>query len=345
MIHIIIMAGGVGSRFWPMSTPDYPKQFIDVMGVGRSLIQLTVDRFKPICPVENIWVVTNEKYISIVREQIPDLPVDNILAEPEARNTAPCIAYACWKIQQKHPNANIVVTPSDALVINTTEYQRVLSKALSFTSDKEAIVTIGIKPSRPETGYGYIAASEPTSVDEIYTVEAFKEKPNLETAAQYLAAGNYYWNAGIFVWNIETISKAIRTFQPNLAHIMDEMAPSFYTDKEKEVVGKLFPTCEKISIDYAVMEKSKDIYTLPADFGWSDLGSWGSLHTLLPQDDLHNATVGNNISLYDCKDCIVHTQEETQVVVQGLSGYIIAEKNNKLLICSLDHEQHIKDYQ
>ena len=212
--QIIIMAGGIGSRFWPMSTPDYPKQFIDVMGVGRSLIQLTVDRLKPICPVENMWVVTNEKYIRIVKEQISDMPVDNILAEPEARNTAPCIAYACWKIQKKHPKANIVVTPSDALVINTTEYQRVLSKALSYTSDKEAIVTIGIKPSRPETGYGYIAAAEPTAVEEIYKVEAFKEKPNLETAEQYLSVGNYYWNAGIFVWNIDTISKAIHTSQP-----------------------------------------------------------------------------------------------------------------------------------
>ena len=226
--HMIIMAGGVGSRFWPMSTPDYPKQFIDVMGVGRSLIQLTIDRLKPICPVKNMWVVTNEKYISIVKEQIPDMPVDNILSEPEARNTAPCIAYACWKIQKQHPDANIVVTPSDALVINTSEYQRVLSKALSYTSDKNAIVTIGIKPSRPETGYGYIASAEPTSVDEIYKVEAFKEKPNLETAEQYLAAGNYNWNAGIFVWNIDTISKAIRTFQPQLASIMDEMAPSLW---------------------------------------------------------------------------------------------------------------------
>lgn len=304
------MAGGVGSRFWPMSTPDYPKQFIDVMGVGRSLIQLTVDRLKPICPVENMWVVTNEKYISIVKEQIPDMPADNILAEPEARNTAPCIAYACWKIQKKHPDANIVVTPSDALVINTSEYQRVLSKALSYTSDKNAIVTIGIKPSRPETGYGYIAAAEPTSVDEIYKVEAFKEKPNLETAEQYLAAGNYYWNAGIFVWNIDTISKAIRTFQPQLASIMDEMTPSFYTEQEKEVVGKLFPTCEKISIDYAVMEKSKEIYTLPAEFGWSDLGSWGSLRTLLPQDEAGNAKVGKDIRLYECKNCVVHAVDE-----------------------------------
>lgn len=313
-IQIIIMAGGVGSRFWPMSTPDYPKQFIDVMGVGRSLIQLTVDRLKPICPVENMWVVTNEKYISIVKEQIPDMPVDNILAEPEARNTAPCIAYACWKIQKKHPDANIVVTPSDALVINTSEYQRVLSKALGYTSDKNAIVTIGIKPSRPET------------------------------AEQYLAAGNYYWNAGIFVWNIDTISKAIRTFQPNLASIMDEMAPSFYTEQEKEVVGKLFPTCEKISIDYAVMEKSKEIYTLPAEFGWSDLGSWGSLRTLLPQDEAGNAKVGKDIRLYECKNCVVHAADESKVVVQGLDGYIVAEKHGQLLVCSLKEEQRIKEF-
>ena len=313
-IQIIIMAGGVGSRFWSMSTPDYPKQFIDVMGVGRSLIQLTVDRLKPICPVENMWVVTNEKYISIVKEQIPDMPVDNILAEPEARNTAPCIAYACWKIQKKHPDANIVVTPSDALVINTSEYQRVLSKALSYTSDKNAIVTIGIKPNRPET------------------------------AEQHLAAGNYYWNAGIFVWNIDTISKAIRTFQPNLANIMDEMAPSFYTEQEKEVVGKLFPTCEKISIDYAVMEKSKEIYTLPAEFGWSDLGSWGSLRTLLPQDEAGNAKVGKDIRLYECKNCVVHAADESKVVVQGLDGYIVAEKHGQLLVCSLKEEQRIKEF-
>lgn len=265
------MAGGIGSRFWPISKPERPKQFIDVMGVGRSLIQLTMDRLKPICPVENMWVVTKE-------------------------------------------------------------------------NDKESIVTIGIKPSRPETGYGYIAAAEPSSVDEIYKVEAFKEKPNLETAEQYLAAGNYFWNAGIFVWNIQTISKAILTFQPKLASIMDEMAASFYTDKEKEVVGRLFPTCEKISIDYAVMEKSKDIYTLPAEFGWSDLGSWGSLRTLLPQDEDGNAKVGNDIRLYDCKNCVVHAADETRVVVQGLEGYIVAGKHGQLLVCSLREEQRIKEF-
>lgn len=341
--QVIIMAGGVGSRFWPMSTPDYPKQFIDVMGVGKSLIQLTVDRLMSICPVKNMWVVTNKKYCDIVKKQIPDLPVDNILVEPVARNTAPCIAYACWKIQIKHPNANIVVTPSDSLVINTTEYQRVLRKALNFTSDKEAIVTIGIRPSRPETGYGYIAASE-SLVGDFYKVEAFKEKPNLQTAEQYLDAGKYYWNAGIFVWNIETIKKAILSFQPKLASIMTEIASSFYTEKEKNIVEKLFPTCENISIDYAVMEKSKDIYTLPAEFGWSDLGSWGSLHTLLPQDNFGNAKVGKDIRLYECNNCVIHTADARRVVIQGLDGYIVAESHGNLLICSLKEEQRIKEF-
>lgn len=338
------MAGGIGSRFWPMSTPECPKQFIDVMGVGKSLLQLTVERLKPICPVENMWVVTNEKYTELVKAQIPEIPTDNILAEPEARNTAPCIAYACWKIQQKHPLANIVVTPSDALVINTTEYQRVISKALDYTAEQDAIITIGIKPSRPETGYGYIAAAAPTSVDEIYQVEAFKEKPTLDVAEKYLADGNFFWNAGIFVWNIATINKAIRTYQPNLANIMDEMSKSFYTGEEKAVVGKLFPTCEKISVDYAVMEKSPSICVLPAEFGWSDLGSWGSLRTLLPQDENGNAAVGKNIHLYECSDCVIHTADEHKVVVQGLHGYIVAEKQGQLLVCSLKEEQRIKEF-
>ena len=328
------MAGGIGSRFWPMSTPNYPKQFIDVMGVGRSLIQLTVDRLKPICPVENMWVVTNEKYISIVMEQIPDMPVDNILSEPEARNTAPCIAYACWKIRKKNPKANIVVTPSDALVINTTEYQRVLSKALEFTSDKEAIVTIGIKPSRPETGYGYIAAANPTSVDEIYKVEAFKEKPDFATAEKYIAAGNYYWNAGIFVWNIDTISNAIRTFQPKLATIMDEMELSFYTDKEKDVVGRLFPTCDKISIDYAVMERTADAVVVPMDAGWSDVGSWSSLweisaHT--PEGNVHHGDVishkTENSYVYAESGLVTTVGVKDLVVVQTKDAVLIADRN------------------
>lgn len=355
--HVVIMAGGIGSRFWPMSVPEYPKQFIDVMGTGKTLIQQTVERFKDVALIENVWVVTGKKYVDIVREQLPSIPTDNILAEPEGRNTAPCIAYACWKIKQKYANANIVVTPSDALVINTVEYERVIKEALIFTADSNAIVTIGIKPSRPETGYGYIHSvnSEELTVNrplaktkncskEILKVSEFKEKPNLETAKEYLAAGNYFWNAGIFVWNVNTITSAICEYTPDLAAKMDEMATSFYTSSEEEVVGKIFPSCEKISIDYAVMEKSRDIYTLPADFGWSDLGSWGSLQTLLSQDGAGNARVGNDIRLYNCNNCVVHTSDEKTVVIEGLDGYIIAEKGNRLLVCSLMNEQLIKEY-
>lgn len=342
--HIVIMAGGIGSRFWPMSTPEYPKQFIDVMGCGKSLIQLTVERFLPVCNIENFWIVTSEKYIDIVKEQLPDIPECNILAEPEARNTAPCIAYACWKIRKKYSDANIVVTPSDGLVINTTEFESVIKKALMFTSNCNSIVTIGIRPNRPETGYGYIYADNNEYSNGIHKVNAFKEKPDYDTACKYVKDGNYLWNAGIFVWNIDTITNEIKKQTPQLASIMDEMAKDFYSDKESDTVKRLFPTCEKISIDYAVMEKAKDIYTIPADFGWSDLGSWGSLHTLLPHDDNNNATVGENVKLFNCNNCIVHTSEKKQVVLEGLDNYIVAEKGNRLLICRLKNEQMIKEF-
>lgn len=343
--HIVIMAGGIGSRFWPMSTPECPKQFIDVMGCGRTLIQLTADRFDGVCPRENVWVVTSEKYIDIVREQLPEIPESNILAEPCARNTAPCIAYACWKIKKKYPNANVVVTPSDALVIDTGEFRRVVEKALRFTDNSSAIVTLGIRPTRPETGYGYIAAGDPIMTDkEIFTVDAFKEKPDRETADRYLAEGGYFWNAGIFVWNVRTITSVMRVYAPGIAQIFDRIFPDFYTEKENETIKKLFPTCEAISIDYAVMEKAQEIYVLPASFGWSDLGTWGALRGLLPQDKSGNATVGPDVRLYESKNCIVHTSEEKRVVIQGLDGYIIAEKDQTLLICKLDEEQRIKEF-
>ncbi len=339
------MAGGIGSRFWPMSTPECPKQFIDVMGCGRSLIQLTADRFEGVCPRENVWVVTSEKYVGIVREQLPEIPESNILAEPCARNTAPCIAYACWKIKKNHPNANIVVTPSDAIVMDKGEFRRVVEKALRFTDNSSAIVTLGIKPTRSETGYGYIAAGDQIATDkEIFTVDAFKEKPDRATADRYLSEGNFFWNAGIFVWNVRTITSVMRVYSPGIAQIFDRIYPDFYTDKEAETIKKLFPTCEAISIDYAVMEKAQEIYVLPASFGWSDLGTWGALHGLLPQDKSGNATVGPDIHLYESRNCIIHASEEKRVVVQGLDGYIIAEKDNTLLICKLEEEQRIKEF-
>ena len=341
--HVVIMAGGIGSRFWPMSTPDLPKQFVDIMGVGKTLIQMTVDRFSTVCPMTNFWVVTGEKYVGLVKEQLPDLPEDNILAEPAARNTAPCIAYACWKIRKRHPEANIVVTPSDALVINVEEFRRVISTALDFTCRDRRIVTIGIKPSRPETGYGYIKEGE-LAEGEVYKVDSFKEKPCLEVATQYLSDGGYLWNAGIFVWNVDTIMSSLREYVPGLASQMDEMAESFYTESETEVVGRIFPVCERISIDYAVMEKADCIYTIPADFGWSDLGTWGSLRTLMDRNEDGNAVVGNDVRLYDCRNCIVHVPDLQRVVIQGLEGCIVAQHGDRLIVCSLDREQDITNY-
>lgn len=341
--HIVIMAGGIGSRFWPMSTAQRPKQFVDILGVGKTMIQMTVERLLPLCPKENFWIVTGCSYVDMVKEQLPDVPADNILAEPAARNTAPCIAYACWKIREKHPDANIVVTPSDALILDGDAYRNALSAALAFTETQPRIVTVGICPTRPETGYGYIKSGEPAEGD-IRKVDSFREKPSLEVARQYLEDGSYLWNAGIFVWNVDTIVAAMRAHAPGIAELMDHMSESFYTDDEKAVVGELFPACEKISIDYAVMEKADNIYTLPADFGWSDLGTWGSLWELSPKTEEGNAVVGENVKMIDSTDCMVHAPELGKVIIQGLDGYIVSQHGDRLLVCRKDHEQKITDY-
>lgn len=359
--HVVIMAGGVGSRFWPISTPEYPKQFVDVLGYGKTMIQMTVERFQGICPMSNFWVVTSADYVDIVRAQLPELPVENILAEPCARNTAPCIAYACWKIRLRHPEANVVVTPADALVLDVPEFRRIISEALEFAAGGEMIVTLGIKPTRPETGYGYIAAAsagpddgfadasgaapDDGLVGGIVKVESFREKPCLEVAQQYLAAGNYFWNAGIFVWSVETIVESLRRYTPELAAKMDVMSESFYTESEPAVVGELFPTCEKISIDYAVMEKADYIYTCPSDFGWSDVGTWGSLWTLLPHDENGNAVVGSNVHLYGCRGCIVHAPAAASVVLEGIEDSIVVEREGRILVCRLSEEQRIKEFE
>lgn len=340
------MAGGIGSRFWPMSTREYPKQFIDVMGVGRTMIQMTFDRFckgeGAICSPENVWVATSASYADIVAEQIPEIPAGNILVEPVGRNTAPCIALASWKIRRVDEDANIVVTPSDALVLDTAEYRRVIRKALEFTADSSAIVTVGIKPVRPETGYGYIELPEGAAEGKVVK---FKEKPDLETAKAYLAAGNYLWNAGIFVWNIRTITAALKAYAPQIAGVMDELSVSFDSAQEKSETERLFPTCEKISIDYAVMEKSDVIYTLPGDFGWSDLGTWGSLRTNLPKDEHGNAVVSDaEVRLFECEGCVVHSTGGKQLVLQGLKDCIVAQKDGRLLVCSLDQEQRIREF-
>ena len=355
--HVVIMAGGIGSRLWPVSTPEKPKQFIDLLGIGKTLLQMTVDRFLPVCNITNFWVVTSDKYVDIVKEQLPLIPENQILAEPEPRNTAPCIAYACWKIAAAHPNANIVVTPADALVINIQKFAAAIRKALNFTAESDRIVTIGIEPTRPETGYGYIQTGGKCD-DEVVKVVEFKEKPCLATAKKYLADGNYYWNAGIFVWNCKTIASELRLHAPQIAGVMDQIAASFGSWKEEERLRELFPTCEKISIDYAVMEKSSNIYVIGGDLGWSDLGGFSSIkeHIPMPEDDPvpdggaakaiegDNKVIGRDIRMFGCEGCIVHAEGSKMVVVSGLKDYIVAVKDGNLLVCPLSEEQDIKEY-
>lgn len=345
--HLVIMAGGIGSRFWPMSTPECPKQFIDVLGCGRSLLQLTADRFKNICPPENVWVVTSEAYADIVKEQLPDIPEANILKEPCRRNTAPCIAYVSWRIKKLNPKANVVVTPSDHIVMDVPEFERVINSGLKFTAETDSVLTLGMKPNRPETGYGYIQAdlgfASPRN-KEIYRVDSFKEKPDFATASRYIQKNNYFWNAGIFLWNVSTIVNAFRVYQPAIAQIFEGLMPLYGTDREQEAINREFPQCENISVDYAIMEKVDEIFVLPANFGWSDLGTWGSLHGHVPQDAYGNACIGKNISVYETRNCMIHATQERRVVVQGLDGFIVAENDDTLLICKLSEEQRIRQF-
>ena len=343
--HLVIMAGGVGSRFWPMSTPLMPKQFSDVLGCGKTLIQLTYERFQGVIDPENVWVVTSAQYASLVRQQLPEVSRNQILLEPCRRNTAPCIAYVSWRIKSRDAKANIVVSPSDHIVLDVPEFRRVISSGLQFVSETDAIVTLGMKPNRPETGYGYIQADLSYSTarnKELFRVDAFREKPDAETAARYIQHNYFFWNAGIFLWNINTIVNALRIYQPDLSKIFEDLLPFYGTDKEQRLIDERFPLCENISIDYAIMEKADEIFVFPADFGWSDLGTWGSLLQNIDRDAHGNACIGENIVTSETTNCIIHTTQEKKVVVQGLDGYIVAEKDDSLLICRLSEEQRIR---
>lgn len=345
--YLVIMAGGVGSRFWPMSTADKPKQFIDVLGVGRSLLQLTLDRFAGICSPDHVWVVTNKKYFDTVHEQLPEVPVGNILQEPCRRNTAPCIAYVSWRIKSQDPDANIVVTPSDHHVTDENEFRRVIKDCLKFTSETDAIVTLGMKADRPETGYGYIQADLSTSSPrnkDIYRVDQFHEKPDLETAMRYLRENSYFWNAGIFIWSVHTIVNAFRVYQPSIAKVFETIKDVYGTPEEQATIDKYYPECENISVDYAIMEKAEEIFVCPSDFGWSDLGTWSSLLMQTPHDLYGNGLIGQNIEMYDSHHCIVHTTQAKKVVIQGLEDCIVAEKDGTLLICRLSEEQRIRQF-
>lgn len=343
--YLVILAGGAGSRFWPISSEELPKQFLDILGCGRTLIQLTLERFSGLIPKENVWVVTAEKYREIVMEQLPEIPSSNILCEPCRRNTAPCICYVSWKIKKLNTKANIVVSPSDHLVVDIQAFQSAIDDSLSFAAETDAVVTLGLKPTRPETGYGYIKADLTYSSSRkhnIFRVDEFKEKPTLEIAKEYIQSPNYLWNSGIFIWNVNTIINAFRVYEPEVSSIFEGLMPYYGTDKEQNKIDESYPQCKNISVDYAILEKAEEIFVFPASFSWSDLGTWNSLREQSDMDKYGNVCIGDNIKLYDTYNTIVHTCNKKEVIVEGLDGYVVAEKEGKLLVCRLSEEQRIK---
>ena len=340
--YCIIMAGGIGSRFWPLSKDNYPKQFLDILGTGKSFIRSTYERFSPVIPDENFLVVTNKAYKQLVLEHLPMLKPDQVLCEPARRNTAPCIAYAAYHIQSCCKEANIVVTPADHLVTNETEFQRIIRLGFDFlTKHQNALMTIGIKPSRPETGYGYIQVPKQDVLPEVVKVEMFKEKPNYETAVKFVEAGNYFWNSGIFLWTLDGIMQAFKQYLPEMVEVFEKGKHLFGTPKEQDFISEHFVDCPNISIDYGVMEKSPNTYTIPADFGWSDIGTWGSLFTHAKKDNNGNALRGKVVSV-DNKNSIINIEEGFEAVVEGLEDYLVAYRDHSLLVCKLHDEQQIK---
>ena len=344
--YAVIMAGGIGSRFWPISKESRPKQFIDILGIGETLIQQTFRRLSKVCPKENILIVTNKNYKKLCLEQLENIDENNILCEPTMRNTAPCIAYAAFKIYSKNPDANMIVAPSDHLITNEDEFVKVVNDGMSMTAKHDILLTIGIQPSRPDTGYGYIQFnnSKLESNTIIKKVKTFTEKPNQELALQFLDSGDFLWNSGIFIWSAETIIKSFRKHLRNIYDIFEEGNSFYNTKKENSYIDRIFPACKNISIDYGVMEKSDAVYVFPADLGWSDLGTWSSLYTYLDLDKNQNAVQGNNVFLYDSGDNIVKMSNEKLVVLQGLNGYIIVENDGILLVCKKEDEQQIKKF-
>lgn len=339
--YVVIMAGGVGTRFWPFSRTTYPKQFHDVLGTGKTLIQQTTERFDGVCPKENIYVVTNKEYYNLTKEQLPFLSDNQILLEPEMRNTAPCIAYSCYKIAQQNSNANIVVAPADHIILKEEDFKKRINVALDFSSKNDVLLTLGIQPTRPDTGYGYIQFLE--NDGEVKKVKTFTEKPPLELAQQFIDSGDYVWNAGIFIWNAKAIIREFEQHLPEIAEAMEEMKGHFYTETEKEALIKAFPQCKKISIDNGIMEKAQNVYTVLSDIGWSDLGTWKSLYENSDKDENQNV-IDANVMLFDTKNSIIKTPKDRLVVVNGLDNFIVAEYDNVLMICRKDDEQKVKEF-
>lgn len=341
--YCVIMAGGIGSRFWPFSRKTFPKQFLDFFGTGRSLLQQTYDRFLNIVPSENIIVITNAMYADLVKQQLPQLHDYQILSEPARRNTAPCIAWASYHILALNPNANIIVAPSDHLILKNAEFETVVNKGLTFVSQSDKLLTLGIKPNRPETGYGYIQIAEEES-ENFFKVKTFTEKPELEIAKVFVESGEFYWNSGLFIWNVKTITKAIQTYLPEISAKLYSKPNLYYTPQEKAFIEEVFPACPNVSIDFGLMEKADNVYVSLGDFGWSDLGTWQSLYELSPKDQNENVTLKGQSLIYNSRNNIVALPEDKLVVIDDLEDYLVAESNNVLVICKKDNEQAIRKY-
>jgi mannose-1-phosphate guanylyltransferase len=340
--YCIIMAGGVGSRFWPFSRNNRPKQFLDFFGTGRSLLQLTFDRVRHLVPAENIIIVSNVIYKDLILEQLPEIKADQVLLEPNRRNTAPCIAYAVNRIKAMTDKANIIVAPSDHLILKENDFLETIKVGLDFIENNDCLLTLGIKPSRPETGYGYIQIDEGET--NLRRVKTFTEKPNAELAQIFFETGEFFWNSGIFLWNLQTIVKAFDELLPEVANKFNAGKDFFNTEKEQEFIDQMYTSCPNISIDYGIMEKAANVHVLCSDFGWTDLGTWGSLYEMSPKDENQNVALKCKTAFYNSEDNIVVLPSEKLAVIQDLKGYIVAESDNVLLICKLEDEQRIRQF-
>ncbi len=342
--YVAIMAGGIGSRFWPKSRTSYPKQFLDILNTGKTLIQWTFERYAAFIPKENIFVVTSEEYSEIVVEQLPDIPKENIVAEPSRKNTAPCVAYISFKLLQKDPEASLIVAPSDHMILDGENFKKITTQALAFVDKQEAFITLGITPTYPNTGYGYIQFDSKIIAENIHKVKTFTEKPNLELAKTFVASGEFLWNGGIFVWKVKTVVNAFEKYQPEMFELFDGEKENFNTAKEKESIKKIYPQCTNVSIDYAIMEKADNVYVIPSSFGWSDLGTWNSAYENLDKDYLGNAVASDNVIVIDATKCMVSAPQEKLLLLQGLDDFIIVDTKDVLMICKKDKEQAIKEY-
>ncbi|NCX96010.1 MAG: mannose-1-phosphate guanylyltransferase [Chitinophagia bacterium] len=342
--YVAIMAGGIGSRFWPESRAQFPKQFIDLLGTGKSLIQWTFNRFKNICPLENIYFITNEQYIDTLKQQLPEVKEANIISEPLRKNTAPCAAYFAHKMASLNPNANIIMSPADHLIMDERQFEATAQEALNFVAANPSLLTLGITPTRPDTGYGYIQYDTENAIGTAHPVRTFTEKPSLELANTFINSGDFLWNSGIFVWNVQTIMNALALHMPEMHEVFQRASADYNTPDEYAIISKLYPLCTNISIDYGIMEKAQNVYVIPSSFGWCDLGTWESAYDNCTKDTNNNAVLADNPTLFDVRNCMIKAPADKLLLLQGLENYIIVDTPDVLLICNRNKEQQIKEY-